>query len=165
MTQITHPRQLFLHELGDILYAERALEQMLPQMGERLRDETFKQRVQRHIEETGQQIRTLEQVFQQLGEEPTPERCDSIEGMRREYDQGAAQVSQELLDVFALGAAGRQEHYEIAAYTSLIQQARALGQDEAAGLLQHNLDQATSMLSDLEREGDRITRERARGVT
>jgi ferritin-like metal-binding protein YciE len=165
MTEITHLRQLLLHELGDILYAERVLEQMLPRMAERLQDDAFKQRVKRHIDETGQQIRTLEQVFHQLGEEPATERCDSIEGMRSEYEHGAAQVSQELLDVLALGAAGRQEHYEIAAYTSLIQQARALGQDEAAGLLQQNLDQAKSMLGDLEREGSRIARERAQGVT
>ena len=44
-----------------------------------------------------------------------------------------------LLDVFLTGAAARTEHYEIAAYTGLIDQARALGEREAVELLQENL--------------------------
>ena len=37
------------------------------------------------------------------------------------------------------GAAARTEHYEIAAYNSLIEMARALGESEAVGLLEENL--------------------------
>jgi ferritin-like metal-binding protein YciE len=41
--------------------------------------------------------------------------------------------------MFLTGAAARTEHYEIAAYTGLITMAEALGQTDAARLLDENL--------------------------
>jgi ferritin-like metal-binding protein YciE len=44
-----------------------------------------------------------------------------------------------------LGAASKTEHYEMAMYTSLVQMAKDLGENEAAQLLQDNLDQEKEM--------------------
>ena len=43
MSEITTPRELFLHELGDILYVERALaDEALPKLIGEVQDEEFR---------------------------------------------------------------------------------------------------------------------------
>jgi ferritin-like metal-binding protein YciE len=44
-----------------------------------------------------------------------------------------------------LSAASKTEHYEMAMYTGLVQLAKDLGENEAAQLLQDNLDQEKAM--------------------
>ena len=45
------------------------------------------------------------------------------------------------MDACLIAAGQRAEHYEIAAYGTLIAWARAMGHDEAADLLEQNLDE------------------------
>ena len=52
--------------------------------------------------------------------------------------------------MFLTGAAARTEHYEIAAYTGLVAKARALGETEAAKLLNENLKQEKDALKKVE---------------
>ena len=45
MPEITSPRDLFLHELGDIMYVERALStEVLPKLISEVQDEEFQRR-------------------------------------------------------------------------------------------------------------------------
>ena len=46
------PRELFLHELGDVLYAERTLVKALPKMQEEATDEELAAGFANHLEET-----------------------------------------------------------------------------------------------------------------
>ena len=59
-------------------------------------------------------------------------------------------------DAFLTGAAARAEHYEIAAYTGLVNQARALGEREAVELLQQNLRQEKEALKKVESISKRL---------
>ena len=61
-----------------------------------------------------------------------------------------------LTDVFLTGSAARAEHYEIAAYTSLIEQARALGERDSVKLLQANLKQEKDAAKKVETISKRI---------
>ena len=61
-----------------------------------------------------------------------------------------------MLDAFLTGAAARAEHYEIAAYTGLVSQARALKQREAVDLLQENLKQEKEALKKVETISKRL---------
>ena len=49
--------------------------------------------------------------------------------------------SPQVCDLFLTGAGARAEHYEIAAYTGLINMAESMGENEAVPLLQQNLKQ------------------------
>ena len=60
------------------------------------------------------------------------------------------EVSDDLIDIVDAGAAARTEHYEIAAYTGLIEMARALGETEAVGLLEENLKEEKEALREVE---------------
>jgi ferritin-like metal-binding protein YciE len=62
-------------------------------------------------------------------------------------------------DAFLTGAAARAEHYEIAAYTGLVNQARALGERDAVELLQENLRQEKEALKKVESISKRLLKE------
>ncbi len=164
MSQITEPRQLFLHELGDVLGAEQAIEKALTQVQGEVQDDQLKKRLGQHVDETREQIQNLEKVFEQLGEPPKAERCPSVEGMRAEHQETAGMVGDQLKDAVAVASQTKIEHYEIAAYQSLILQATTLGEKEAADLLNRNLKQEKDMLADVEKEGRRVLTEAAQGA-
>src|SRR5512132_3581722 len=136
-SQMSDPRELFLHELGDVLYAERTLVKALPKLQEEASDEELAQGFGDHLEETRQHVKNVEQAFQALGEEAKAEKCPGIEGIKQEHDDFVANESpsQEVLDAFLTGAGARTEHYEIAAYEGLVTMADAMGEDEVASLL------------------------------
>lgn len=158
MTTMTDPRQLMLHELGDIFYAENVLAKTLPKLAEESRDDELRAGFEQHAEETRQQIENLRLAFEELGESPQSERCPAIEGIKQEHDEFLEEhdASDEVRDLFLTGAGGRTEHYEIAAYSGLITMARALSEDRVVELLEENLGQERAALEKLETCGRRL---------
>ena len=151
MTEMTTPRELFLHELGDILYVEQKLTaEVLPKLIEEVQSAEFRKGLERHLEQTRGHVTNLEQVFDALGERPEAETCIGFEGLKKEHDELTSEVSEDLIDFVDAGAAARTEHYEIAAYSGLIEMARALGETEAVALLEENLKEEREALRDVE---------------
>ena len=150
MSEITEPRELFIHELRDILGAEQAVERILGQVEREIQDESLTRRLADHVGETRQHIANLERVFRQLGEEPTPGEGPSIEGLHREHQATTGKVAEQLRDTVAVASQVKIESYEIAAYRTLVDTARALGEIDVASVLEENLEQERAMLADLE---------------
>jgi ferritin-like metal-binding protein YciE len=155
---MTAPRDLFLHELRDIYFAEKQIVKKLPAMIGEASDRELTTGLEKHLEETKQQIANLEEVFSTLGEQAKGERCPGIEGIAEEHDlfMREESPSPEVADMFLTGAAARVEHYEIAAYNGLITMARGLGEAGAAGLLEKNLEQEKHALQTVEGVGKRM---------
>jgi ferritin-like metal-binding protein YciE len=148
-TQTTSPRDLFLHELGDILTAERTIEKMLDQQQNEAQDTRLKRRLERHREETRKQVTNIEQAFEALGEDVKGEPCPGIEGLKTEHEQGRPSGDRsELADLFLTNSATRVEHYEIAGYEALVTMAEALDELKVMRLLERNLKQEQRMLED-----------------
>ena len=136
------PRELFMHELGDILYAERTLVKTLPKLAEEATDKSLATAFQDHLTETKQHVANVEAAFEAIrGAEA--EKCPGIEGLKTEHDEFVKDEdpSSDVMDMFLTGAGARTEHYEIAAYTGLVVMADALGEKDAAKLLRTNLQQ------------------------
>jgi ferritin-like metal-binding protein YciE len=135
------PRELFLHELGDILYAERTLVKALPKLAQEATESNLAEAFEKHLGETERHVTNIEKAFEMVGETARAEKCPGIEGITKEHDEFVAkeEPSTDVLDMFLTGAAARTEHYEIAAYTGLITMAEALGENDAAKLLGENL--------------------------
>ena len=165
-TQMSDPRELFLHELGDVLYAERTLVKALPKLQEEASDEELAQGFGDHLEETRQHVKNVEQAFQALGEEAKAEKCPGIEGIKQEHDDFVANESpsQEVLDAFLTGAGARTEHYEIAAYEGLVTMADAMGEDDVATLLRENLEEEKAALRKMQAIGKRLAEVGARAA-
>jgi len=143
MPQITKPEELFVHELQDMYYAEQTLTKVLPKLASQSTDRELSKAFTSHLAETKEQIENLEQVFQNIGKPAKGERCPGIEGIKEEHESFMQEndPTPALLDMHLTGAAARAEHYEIAAYTGLIEKARALGERDSVKLLQENLRQ------------------------
>jgi ferritin-like metal-binding protein YciE len=158
MGEMTDPRQLFLHELGDVLYVERTLVKTLPKLQKEATDRELAKSFADHLAETKQHVTNVEESFKALGVKPKAEKCPGIEGIKTEHDEFVEEESPsaEVLDSFLTGAGARTEHYEIAAYEGLIATARAMGESTVATLLSENLAQEKAALSTIKTIGKRL---------
>jgi ferritin-like metal-binding protein YciE len=165
--KMSDPRDLFLHELGDVLFAERTLVKTLPKLQEEASDEELALGFEEHLDETGQHVKNVELAFEKLGEKPTAEKCPGIEGIKREHDEFLSKESpsQDVLDSFLTGAGARTEHYEIAAYEGLVTMAEAMGETEVVELLTENLEQEKTALEKLKAIGTRLAQNGAKQET
>ena len=165
-TKMSDPRDLFLHELGDVLYAEKTLVKALPKLQEEASDAELASGFADHLEETRQHVKNVEQAFEALGEPAKAEKCPGIEGIKKEHDDFVANESpsSEVLDAFLTGAGARTEHYEIAAYEGLVTMATAMGEDDVASLLNKNLEQEKAALAKMQTIGKRLAKNRVKSA-
>jgi ferritin-like metal-binding protein YciE len=151
VANLSTPRELFLHELGDILFVERKLvNEVLPSLIEEVESKKFRNGLSRHLKQTRAHVTKVEKVFKLLGEEPEAEKCLGFEGLKKEHEELSSEADHSLIDLVDAGAAARTEHYEIAAYSGLIEMARSLGEQKAVVLLGQNLREEKEALREVE---------------
>jgi ferritin-like metal-binding protein YciE len=138
--KFAHARDYFLLELRRALWVERKLaREVLPRLAERAEDAELKRLVDDHRAATEEQEQNLLRVFELLGEEPKAEHSPVVDGVVQEHESAEARVAERSLsDLVHAAAAQRTEHYELALYEQLVALASALGEDEAARLLDEN---------------------------
>jgi ferritin-like metal-binding protein YciE len=133
---------LFLHQLQDIYYAEQQITKALPKMISKATDQKLKQGFEMHLQETEGQIKRLERVFEMHGNKPKAVDCPAIDGIIKEANETAGEISdKEVLDAALVASAQAVEHYEITKYGTLIAWAKRLGRDDCASVLQQTLDE------------------------
>ena len=133
---------LFVHTLRDIYYAEKQILKALPDMIEKATDPQLKQGFQSHLQETKNQVKRVEEVFEMHGVEAKGVDCPAIDGILEEADEIAGEVDdKQVLDAALIAAAQAVEHYEITRYGTLIAWAKQLGRNDCASVLQKNLDE------------------------
>ena len=164
-TQMNDPRDLFLHELGDIMYVEQKLStEVLPKLISEVTDEEFRETLEEHLEQTKGHLANVEKVFAELDETPHAEPCIGFEGLKAEHDKLLGEASSQLVDSIDLGAAARTECYEIAAYEGLRRMAKAMGEDKAVDLLDKNLAEEKDALQLVEKIATRVSKESAKAL-
>ena len=136
-------RELFEHELRDIYDAEHKQARALETMANKVTEDTLKEALLTHQQETEGQIKRLEEVFGLLDRAARREPCPGINGLIEEYSEFTKEEdpSPEILNVFTAAAAVKAEHYEICGYKSLIQLAETMQMAEAVTFLQQNLEE------------------------
>jgi ferritin-like metal-binding protein YciE len=139
---IQNINDLFVHQLKDVYYAENQIVKNLPTMIEKAHDEALKQGLSKHLEETKNHVRRLEQVFSMHGVEPSAVDCPAMDGIIEEADEVASEIADpNVLDAGITAAAQAVEHYEIARYGTLVAWARRLGRDDCANILRQTLEE------------------------
>jgi ferritin-like metal-binding protein YciE len=158
--------EVFIDELRDAYDAEKQLTKALPKMARAALSEELRSAFEDHLTETEGHVTRLEQVFASLEEKPRGKHCDGIAGIIEEGRNILEEdIDESALDACLIAAGQRAEHYEMAAYGSLIAWARAMEHREAADLLQETLDEekaADEKLSSLAEGG--INAEAAKGA-
>lgn len=137
MDEIT---KLMVEQLRDAYSAEKQALRGMQKMMKTATNEKLKQGFQMHIEQTEVQIERVEQALEKLGGKPGRKVCEAMRGLIEEanhemgdHDKGP------MMDVVIIAAAQRIEHYEIAAYGTMVALAKAAGQQEIAKLLGETL--------------------------
>jgi ferritin-like metal-binding protein YciE len=132
----------FLDELRDAYDAEKQLTKALPKLAKAAVSPDLRAAFETHLEETRGHVDLLEQVFESLEEKVRGKHCDGIAGI---IEEGKSIMDEEFddatMDACLIAAGQRAEHYEMAAYGTLVAWAQSMGHTEAADLLQEILDE------------------------
>jgi ferritin-like metal-binding protein YciE len=135
-------KDVLIAELRDMYSAENQLVKALPKLAKGAKNPQLKSLFKAHLDETKGQVLRLKQVFQILGEKPTGEHCNGMEGV---IEEGADSLEKDeegsSFDSGIIGAALRTEHYEIAGYEAAIDMSNTLGMSDVAGLLTNSLNE------------------------
>jgi ferritin-like metal-binding protein YciE len=144
-------RDLFLHELQDIYDGEQKLVKALGEQSEESSRPELQKAFASHRAQTENQVERLRQVFEELNENPEETDCKGIKGLIEEHEAFKEEdPSEELLDVFNVGAAIKVESYEMNAYESLIKLGRELGLKKPVNLLNQNLKEEQQTLKKMQ---------------
>jgi ferritin-like metal-binding protein YciE len=140
--QASQLMKLFEEELKDIYWAEKALTKAIPKMVNNATSEELIEALNNHLEETVEQVKRLERVFEIIGKKATAKKCEAMAGLIKEAEE-IMEDSKEgaMCDAGIISAAQKVEHYEIATYGTLRQFAETLGLDEATALLAATLEE------------------------
>lgn len=156
-------RDVFLHELDDILFAERRIVEMLERLHRSTDDAELRDGFARHLEQTRGHVAKLEQAFDLLGTEAPGEHGPAIAGIDEEYAAHERSAAAEVRDVVNASAAARTEHYEISLYEGLIPKGEALEVNEVVALLWENLRDEKEALQEVNTVVERLATVRAPG--
>ncbi|HYD18109.1 MAG TPA: ferritin-like domain-containing protein [Patescibacteria group bacterium] len=133
---------LFIMELSDVYSAEKQLTKALKKMSKAASDEMLAEAFMMHLEETEGQVARIEELAKKEGLTLKRIKCEAMEGLIAEGQEAIDEVEEgPLLDVALIMAAQKVEHYEIAAYGSLVELSKLLGYADAEELLNETLEE------------------------
>lgn len=153
MSKLKNLEDLFHHQLKDIYSAETQLVDALPTMIEEATDKKLKKAFSDHLEETKDQVKRLEEVGKSLEVKLTGETCKGMKGLINEAQSFISEDAENhVRDAGLIADAQRIEHYEISAYGTAVEYAKALGKKDVAKKLEQSLKEeskADKKLNDL----------------
>jgi ferritin-like metal-binding protein YciE len=157
-------RELYIDELRDIYNAETQLVKVLPKMAKAAANAQLRQGFEEHLRQTSEHVSRLEQIFEMLDEKPSGKKCLGMEGLVKEGAETMREkYSDPVMDAAIIGAAQRVEHYEIAAYGTVREFARLLGEDEHISLLEQTLEEEKETDTKLTELAEQINPQAAEG--
>jgi ferritin-like metal-binding protein YciE len=132
----------FIDELRDSYDAEKQLIKALPKLAKKATSPQLRKAFETHLAETRGHVRRLEQAFASLDDKVRGKHCDGIAGI---IEEGSSVMGEDYddttMDACLIASGQRAEHYEMAAYGTLVAWAHAMGHSEAADLLEQNLNE------------------------
>jgi len=134
--------ELLVHELRDILHAEKQLTKALPKMAEAARFDRLRELFEQHLLETERQIERINECFSLIGETARAKPCKGMMGLvaeGQEVMEEGEEKEDAAADLALIGAAQRVEHYEISGYTTAKNLAQQLRHSAVVDLLAQSL--------------------------
>jgi ferritin-like metal-binding protein YciE len=139
---VSSMEELLIDELKDLYSAEKQITRALPKLVKATSSPKLKEAFESHLQETEGHVERLEKIFEILGKGARGKTCHGMQGVLEEGAEVIEETEKSpLRDAALIGAAQRVEHYEMAAYGSVRDFARILGQEEIASLLEKTLDE------------------------
>jgi ferritin-like metal-binding protein YciE len=139
MAKVSNPRDLLVQLLGELLHVERRLVgDVLRSLAESVHDDELSRSLRQHLDETKAHVERIEVAFRRLEVAPSAHLSRPFESAVAQHDELAPTVVEpRLADVFHAQAALHTEHWEIAAYTTVLE--LAVHFDAGLGALEDSL--------------------------
>jgi len=135
-------RDLFIDELKDINWAEKAFSTAIQRIIENTTSEELSAALIGHFQMTIEHLRRLDDVFFFIGEKAEVKKSEAMAGLIKEADEITAETQIGLVrDAGIISAMQKIGHYEIASYGTLYSFAKILGEDEVAIMLKETLNE------------------------
>ncbi len=135
-------QDFFVDELKDIYSAEKQAIRAYPKLAKAVSSPQLKEALQTHLEETKGQVERLDQVFEILEKRASGKTCEAMKGLVEETSEALEEIEKgPILDAALIACGQRMEHYEIAAYGTVVALATAMGHDDIAQLLGQTLEE------------------------
>ena len=135
------PTELFHFQLRTALTMENDSLAALEELAKAAKSAEVKKLFRHHLGETKEQVANLRKAFDAVDLTASTAPSPSTKGISKQAASTLERSAPKLRDQVALSCALGNEHYEIAAYQSLIVPAQTLGLSDVTALLQANLDQ------------------------
>jgi ferritin-like metal-binding protein YciE len=147
--RLNNPQEAYNFKLGAALKMEQTVLEMLEENIENAQEEKTKDLFHHHHQETQGHVRNIEQAFQALDWEMDTSPCPAIEGIEKEGKANVKKSDDSIVDIVILQGAVETEHHEIGVYENLILNARAIGRDDVAEILERNLEDERHTLEEV----------------
>jgi len=137
-------QELFIKELKDIYWAEKALVKAIPKMIKNATNEELITALEEHLSVTEEQVRRVEEIFTAIDVKAEAKKCEAMAGLIKEAEEIMSEAEKGVVrDAAIIAAAQKVEHYEIAVYGTARAFALQLGHNDAVNRLQEILNQET----------------------
>ncbi|MCX6217030.1 DUF892 family protein [Spirosoma sp.] len=136
-------RDLFISELKSVYYAEKRAVDALGDQAEASTTNEVRSAFLAHQEQSHIQVERLEEIFRIIGIKVDTHLSDGIDGLIGDAKRVVSETEADSLtrDAGLIIAAQKIEHYEIAAYGSLLTLARTLDFNQSAELIEKTLEE------------------------
>lgn len=138
--RLNTPEAGFRYQLGAALKMEQTVLDILDSGIEEAQSQPVEAMLARHRAESEEHVRTLEEVFRQMGWQVDTSPSPAMDGLQAEGKANAMKADSSIVDAVLLQGAMAVEHHEIAVYESLIDGGRAMGRKDIIRLLARNIE-------------------------
>jgi len=129
-------QEMLVNQLKDAFSAEKQAIQAMRRTLRKVSDPQLREGIQAHIEQSEQQRERVEQALEQTGAKPGRKVCEAMRGLVEEATHEMDEHEKgPVLDLVIVASQQRIEHYEIAAYGTMAELSKAMGQTEVANVL------------------------------
>ena len=140
MTTLDSLEKVFETDLRDVYDAEKRLTKALPKMAKAAESEELKKALKDHVTVTTGQVGRIERIFQAAGLRVAGKPCAGMKGLIEEGQEAMESDGEApFTDIALICAARRVEHYEMAAYMSLLDLAEELHGGNVVDMLRESL--------------------------
>lgn len=132
---------LLIAGIRDIYWTENYLVRTLPKLSQASTSDKLKRNFDHHLQETIEQVKRLEKIFDFLGLEKSARKSETMEGLSQEsktviQDTHPGSSARDRSIILTLG---KIKLYEVVTYNGLLLLARKIGKQDIAGLLAETL--------------------------
>jgi ferritin-like metal-binding protein YciE len=142
---ITNLEDLLIHELQDLLSAERQLVGSLPPVNDAATDAALRRTITEHLAETQAHAERLENALAALDAPVRSVLCEAMQGLITELKRAMTLIEAgDVRDAAIIARLQRIEHYEIAGYGCARAFAEEVGRGDVVDLLTATLEEERS---------------------